>query len=74
MLYRVIIRKETDKYSIGKSYDNKKYEILKNDNIKNLKVGLDYHIYAKKEEKMFGTVLIPISDDEAGVVDVHREK
>ena len=48
--------------------------ILKNDNIKNLKVGLDYHIYAKKEEKMFGTVLIPISDDEAGVVDVHREK
>ena len=39
-----------------------------------LKVGLDYHIYAKKEEKMFGTVLIPISDDEAGVVDVHREK
>ena len=74
MLYRVIIKKETDKYYIGKSYDNKKYKILKNDNIKNLKVGLDYHIYAKKVEKMFGTVLIPISDDEAGVVDVHREK
>ena len=74
MLYRVIIKKETDKYYIGKSYDNKKYKILKNDNIKNLKVGLDYHIYAKKEDTMFGTVLIPISDDEAGVVDVHREK
>ena len=35
MLYRVIIKKETDKYYIGKSYDNKKYKILKNDNIKN---------------------------------------
>ena len=31
MLYRVIIKKETDKYYIGKSYDNKKYKILKND-------------------------------------------
>ena len=38
MLYRVIIKKETDKYYIGKSYDNKKYKILKNDNIKNLNV------------------------------------
>ena len=37
MLYRVIIKKETDKYYIGKSYDNKKYKILKNDNIKIIK-------------------------------------
>ena len=71
---KIVLDSYIIKYYIGKSYDNKKYKILKNDNIKNLKVGLDYHIYAKKEEKMFGTVLIPISDDEAGVVDVHREK
>ena len=44
MLYRVIIKKETDKYYIGKSYDNKKYKILKNDNIKNLK---DYNKYMR---------------------------
>ena len=43
-------------------------------NIKNLKVGMDYHFYAKKEEKLFGTILIPISDEEAGVIDIYKNK
>ena len=45
---------------------------MKNENIKNLKVGMDYHFYAKKEEKLFGTILIPISDEEAGVIDIYK--
>ena len=50
MLYRIIVKKETEKYFVGKSYDNKKYKIMKNENIKNLKVGMDYHFYAKKKK------------------------
>ena len=48
MLYRVIIKKETSKYFIGKSYDNKKYKIEKNEYVKKLKVGSDSYFYAKK--------------------------
>lgn len=47
---------------------------MKNENVKNLKVGMDYHFYAKKEEKLFGTILIPISDEEAGVIDIYKNK
>lgn len=67
MLYRVIITKETSKFFIGKSYDNKKYKIVKNEYNKKMKVGNDFHFYAKKEEKILSTILIPISDEEAGV-------
>ena len=74
MLYRIIVKKETEKYFVGKSYDNKKYKKIKNENVKNLKVGMDYHFYAKKEEKLFGTILIPISDEEAGVIDIYKNK
>lgn len=48
MLYRVIIKKETEKYFIGKSYDNKKYKIEKNEYSKKLKVGSDSYFYARK--------------------------
>ena len=34
MLYRIIVKKETEKYFVGKSYDNKKYKIMKNENVK----------------------------------------
>lgn len=72
MLYRVIIKKETSKYFIGKSYNNKKYKIEKNEYVKKLKVGSDSYFYAKKEERLLGTVLIPISDEEAGVLDIYN--
>ena len=32
MLYRIIVKKETEKYFVGKSYDNKKYKKLKSRN------------------------------------------
>ena len=71
MLYRVIIKRETSKYFIGKTYDNKKYKIEKNQYSKNLKVGSDSYFYARKEEKLLSTILVPISDEEAGVLDIN---
>lgn len=67
LLYRVVIKKETKDYFIGKSYSDKKYKILKNEHIKNFNVGSDINFYARKEEGFFTDVLIPISDEEAGV-------
>lgn len=72
MLYRVIIKKETSKYFIGKTYDNKKYKIEKNQYSKHLKVGNDSYFYARKEEGLLSTILVPISDEEAGVLDIHN--
>lgn len=70
MLYRVIIKRETGKYFIGKSYDNKRYKIEKNEYSKKLRVGSDSYFYARKEEKLLSTILVPISDEEAGVLDI----
>ncbi|MBX9138004.1 MULTISPECIES: hypothetical protein [unclassified Clostridium] len=70
MLYRVIIKRETAKYFIGKSYDNKRYKIEKNEYSKKLRVGSDSYFYARKEEKLLSTILVPISDEEAGVLDI----
>lgn len=72
MLYRVIIKRETSKYFIGKAYDNKKYKIEKNQYSRNLKVGSDSYFYARKEERLLSTILVPISDEEAGVLDIHN--
>ena len=70
MLYRVIIKRETSKYFIGKSYTNKRYKIEKNQYSKKFRVGNDLYFYARKEKKFLSTILIPISDKEAGVLDV----
>lgn len=70
MLYRVIIKRETSKYFIGKSYNNKRYKIEKNQYSKKFRVGNDLYFYARKEKKFLSTILIPISDKEAGVLDV----
>ena len=70
MLYRVIIKRETAKYFIGKSYDNKRYKIEKNEYSKKLRVGSDSYFYARKEEKLLSTILVSISDEEAGVLDI----
>ncbi|MGL4773773.1 MAG: hypothetical protein ACRC2K_09435 [Clostridium sp.] len=68
MTYRVIITKESGKYFVGKTFTDKKYKILRNEFSESFKVGLDYHFYAKEERGLLSTVLIPISDEEAGVV------
>ena len=72
MLYRVIIKRETAKYFIGKSYDNKRYKIEKNEYSKKLRVGSDSYFYARKEDGLLSTILVPISDEEAGVLDIHN--
>lgn len=71
MLYRVVIKKETKDYFIGRSYSNKKYKIKKNEYSKKLHVGSDTYFYARKEEGIFSDILIPISDEEAGVKNIH---
>lgn len=72
MLYRVVIKKETKDYFIGKSYSNKKYKIKKNEYSKKLHIGSDIYFYARKEQGLFNDILIPISDEEAGVKNVHN--
>ena len=74
MLYRVIIKKETSKYFIGKTYDNKKYKIEKNQYSKKLRGGSDSYFYARKEDGLLSTILVPISDEEAGVIDIYKNK
>ncbi|WP_195964450.1 hypothetical protein [Clostridium cuniculi] len=66
--YRVIIKRETQKYLIGKTYSNKKYKIFKNEYINKLYVGSDSYFYAKKVKNFFCDILIPVSDKEASVI------
>ena len=60
MLYRVIIKREKAKYFIGKSYDNKRYKIEKNQYTKKLRVGSDSYFYARKEEKLLSKEKYPL--------------
>ena len=48
MLYRVIIKRETSKYFIGKSYNNKRYKIEKNQ-YSNLELVMIY-IFAERKK------------------------
>ena len=66
----LIIRKENKKYFFGKTYNNKKYKIMKNEYSKKLHLGSDIYFYAKRSEGLFIDTLIPISDEEAGVRDI----
>ena len=40
--------------------------------VKSLEVGSDSYFYARKEEGLLSTILVPISDEEAGVLDIHK--
>lgn len=64
--YRCKITREWGKYFIGKDYSGHKYKIKKNRKI-HCKVGDDLYFYAKKERGFLSTILIPVSDKEAGV-------
>ena len=66
--YRCKIKKELGKYFIGQDYSGNKYKIEKNKYI-NCKVGDDLYFYAKKEKRFLSTILVPVSDEEAGVID-----
>lgn len=67
MLYRLIITKVKKDYYIGVSFTGKKYKVYNNEYLGNYKIGSDISFYAKKENKFLRELLIPISDEEAGV-------
>ncbi|MDY4077582.1 MAG: hypothetical protein SOY42_02150 [Clostridium sp.] len=65
--YRCKIIKEHRNYFIGEDYSGNRYKIEKNENI-NCKVGSDIYFYAILKSGFFSTILIPVSDEEAGVI------
>lgn len=67
MLYRLIITKVKKDYYIGVSFSGTKYKIHNNEYVGKYKVGSDISFYAKKENGFLKDLLIPISDEEAGV-------
>lgn len=67
MLYRLIVTKVKKDYYLGVSFSGTKYKVFNNEHIGTYKIGSDISFYAKKENKLFKDLLIPISDEEAGV-------
>ena len=65
--YRCRIIKEHRNYFIGEDYSGNRYKIKKNEYI-HCKVGSDIYFYAILKNRFFSTILIPVSDEEAGVV------
>ena len=64
--YRCMIKKEWGNYFFGEDYNGNKYKIKKNKNI-HCKVGNDIYFYAVKKHGFLSTILVPVSDEEAGV-------
>lgn len=67
MVYRLIITKVKKYHYIGVSFSGTKYKVYNNEYVGSYKVGSDISFYAKKESGFFKDILIPISDEEAGV-------
>lgn len=67
LIYRLIITKTKKDYYIGVSFNGTKYKVHSNEHIGTYKVGADISFYAKKEKGFLKDILIPISDEEAGV-------
>lgn len=65
--FRCIIKREKGDFFIGVDYNGKKYNIKKNRNIR-CRVGDDFYFYAKRAKGIVRDTLIPLSDEEAGVV------
>lgn len=65
--YRCKIIKEHRSYFIGEDYSGNRYKIKKNEYI-HCKVGSDIYFYAILKYGFFSMILIPVSDEEAGVV------
>lgn len=67
MLYRLIITKVKKDSYVGVSFNGTKYNVHNNDHIGTYKVGSDISFYANKKSGFLRDLLIPISDEEAGV-------
>lgn len=64
--YRCIIKREWGNYFIGQDYNGNKYKIEKNKNL-NCKIGRYLFLCIKEGMVLLSTILIPVSDEEAGV-------
>lgn len=71
--FRCIIKSEKRNYYIAKDYNGNKFMIEKNNNI-NCKVGDDFYFYANRKKGIFCDKLIPVSDEEAGVKGIEKNK
>lgn len=67
MIIRCTILKVKKDYYIGKNeYMNKKFKIVRNEHIRELKTGADYEFYCiKKDRNIMKDILIPISEEQA---------
>lgn len=68
MDFRCIIKLRFKKIMIGKDYSGKYHIIKKNKHSRKFRTGQDYIFYCKKAKKYNLPYLIPISDEEAGVI------
>lgn len=66
-LFRCIIKRNFKNFYTGISYNNEKYKIIKNSNLREFEVGADISFYAKRNKKLLFDELTPISDKDAGV-------
>ncbi|MFQ7001801.1 MAG: hypothetical protein ACLRRH_11060 [Clostridium sp.] len=64
--YRCKIVKEHGKYFTGIDYNGNRYKIKKNEYI-HCKAGDDIYFYANPQYGFFSIILVPVSDEEAGV-------
>lgn len=65
MLFRCIIKLETRKLFLGKTYGRKWFLIIKNEHNKHFKKGNDYNFFANRYNGFIIDRLEPISDEEA---------
>ena len=65
--YRCKIIKEHRSYFVSEDYSGNRYKIKKNEYI-HCKIGSDIYFYAILKHGFFSMILIPVSDEEAGVI------
>ena len=61
-----ILKVKKDYYIAKHNYMKKKFKIIRNENIRELKTGEDYEFYCiKKVRRIMKDILIPISEEQA---------
>ena len=70
MLIRCIIKYETKKFFMGKTFYNKWFMIAKNDYSKHFKVGSDFNFFAERSKWFIFNLLTPLNEKE--VIEKHN--
>lgn len=68
MLFRVIVKFRLGSFLVVKDFNKRIFLVKINDISRKFKNGQDYYFYASVEKKFYGKFLVPMSDEEAGVV------